>query len=294
MKFSDLMAGIAVTAVWGLNFSVIKLGLHTLDPFVLAGLRFFLCAIPTIFFIRKPDVPMKTIALYGIVFGAGLWGMVNLGVFLGASAGVASLVLQLSAFLTIFMGYFFLKETINKQKLLGFALSLAGLAFIMTVTDGSASALGIFFVLFGALSWSIANIIMKKSGTKNVFSFLVWACLYAPLPLFILAYFTGGSEVFTNLANNLDATAIFSVLFQVYPTTLIGYWVWNSLLSKYPVSSVAPLSLLVPVFGFAGSAIIFDEVISGEKIAACILILSGLMIALYGDKLKSLFNKETV
>jgi O-acetylserine/cysteine efflux transporter len=84
--------------------------------------------------------------------------------------------------------------------------------------------------------------------------------------------------------------AIFSILFQAYPTTLIGYWVWNSLISKYPVSSVAPLSLLVPIFGFAGSATIFGEVIGTAKIAACILILSGLIVALYGNKVRSLFK----
>lgn len=290
MKFSDLLAAILVTAVWGVNFSVIKLGLNTLDPFVLAGLRFLLCAVPTVFFIRRPDVPMKIVALYGVIFGVGLWGMVNLGVLLGASAGVASLVLQFSAFLTIFMGLIFLKEKISKQQMVGFAMALAGLAFIISLTDGSITLLGLAAVLFGALSWSLANIVLKKSGTKNVFGFLVWSCLFSPVPLFVMGYFTTGPQAYANLTDNLNTMAIFSVLFQAYPTTLIGYWVWNLLISKYPVSSVAPLSLLVPIFGFAGSSAIFSEVIGTEKIIACTLILSGLVVALYGNKVRSLFK----
>ncbi|MBM3115189.1 EamA family transporter [Jeongeupia naejangsanensis] len=293
MKFRDVLAAILVTGVWGVNFSIIKLGLNTLDPFVLAGLRFLFCAIPAVFFIRKPDVPMKVVALYGLIFGVGLWGMVNLGVRLGASAGVSSLVLQFSAFLTIFMGYVFLKEPIGRQKLAGFSMALIGLIVIMSLTDGSVTPLGLAMVLFGAVSWSLANIVMKKSRTKNVFGFLVWACLFAPLPLFVMAYLAGGARVYANFGDNLNAIAVFSVLFQAYPTTLIGYWVWNSLLSKYPVSSVAPLSLLVPVFGFAGSAVIFGEVIGSEKIAASLLILSGLTVALYGDKVKRLFTRTS-
>ncbi len=292
MKLQDLLAAIAITAVWGFNFSVIKMGLNTLDPFVLAGLRFLLCAVPLIFFLPKPDVPMKTVALYGLVFGAGLWGMVNLGVYQGVSPGVSSLVLQFSAFLTVFMGFLLLGETINKQQLLGFAVALVGLVVILSLTDGSVTVIGLAMVLFGALSWSVANIIMKKAQTKNVFVFLVWSCLFAPLPLFIIAGFTGGADAFLNLQNNLNGAAIFSVLFQAYPTTLIGYWVWNSLLRKYPVSSVAPLSLLVPVFGFAGSAVMFNEVINDDKLLACGLILSGLAITLYGDKIKLLFRPE--
>ncbi|WP_432723868.1 EamA family transporter [Jeongeupia wiesaeckerbachi] len=293
MKMRDVLAAILVTGVWGVNFSVIKLGLNTLDPFVLAGLRFLFCAIPAVFFIRKPDVPMKVVALYGVLFGVGLWGMVNLGVRLGASAGVSSLALQFSAFLTIFMGYVFLKEKISRQQLIGFTLALAGLIFILSLTDGSVTLLGLAMVLFGAVNWSLANIVMKKSKTKNVFGFLVWACLFAPVPLFFMAYLAGGAKVYMNLNDNLNAMAIFSVLFQAYPTTLIGYWVWNSLLSKYPVSSVAPLSLLVPVFGFAGSAVIFGEVIGGEKIAASLLILSGLTVALYGNKVKNLLARPS-
>ena len=290
MKFSDLLIAVVITAVWGLNFSVIKLGLTTLDPFILAGLRFFLCAFPLIFFIKKPDVPIKIVAIYGVIFGAGLWGMVNLGVYLGASAGVASLILQLSAFMTIFMGYFFLKETITKQKILGFILSLIGLTLIMTVTDGSVSLIGVGMVLVGALSWSITNILIKKSGTKNVFSFLVWGCVFASPPLFIIGYFTGGSQAYIHMAENLNQTAIFSILFQAYPTTLLGYWIWNSLLRKYPVSSVAPISLLVPVFGFFGYFLIFNEVITSLKITASIFILLGLIVSLYGDKLRSLYK----
>jgi len=57
-----------------------------------------LTAFPLVFFLPKPDVKLSIVALYGILFGVGLWGMVNLGIHLGASAGVASLLLQLSAY----------------------------------------------------------------------------------------------------------------------------------------------------------------------------------------------------
>ena len=83
----------------------------------------------------------------------------------------------------------------------------------------------------------------------------------------------------------IDNAAIFSILFQAYPTTLIGYWIWNSLLKTYPVSTVAPLSLLVPVFGLLGSALIFSEQIGLSKGVAAGLIILGLVVGLYGKQL---------
>lgn len=284
MKAKDFLLAILVTFIWGINFSIIKLGLTSLDPFMLSGLRFLLCALPLVFFIKKPNTSMFYIASYGILFGVGLWGMVTLGIYFGISAGVASLVLQMSAFLTVIMSAIILKESIDLSKKIAFVVALLGLSLIIIVTDGSVTLIGLVLVLIGALSWSITNIIIKKAGVKEVFSFIIWSSLFSPIPLFILAYITQGSIVYINFFENLNDIAIFSILFQVYPTTLIGYWVWNSLLTKYPVSSVAPLSLLVPIFGLFGSYLIFDENIGILKILACTLIVSGLIINTFGSK----------
>lgn len=83
----------------------------------------------------------------------------------------------------------------------------------------------------------------------------------------------------------MDNRALLSVLFQVYPNTLFGYWIWNSLLRQYPVFTVAPLSLLVPVFGILGSMMIFGEHISPQKMLALLLIIIGLTVGLYGQRL---------
>lgn len=285
MKQKDLFLAIFITAIWGINFSVIKLGLTSLDPFMLAGLRFLLCALPLIFFIKKPDVAFKYIISYGLLFGVGLWGIVSLGIYFGISAGMASLVLQLSAFITIILASIVLKEDIDIFKKLGIVIALLGLVLIITVTDGSVTLLGLVFVLVGAFSLSITNIIVKIVGTKNVFSFLIWSSIFSPIPLFILAYLTQGEIVFIDFFVNLDKVAIFSILFQVYPTTLIGYWVWNTLLNKYPASNIAPLSLLVPIFGLTGSYFIFDESIGIIKILACSIIIIGLLTNIYAKRL---------
>ena len=54
MKLHHLLLAILITAIWGINFSVIKLGLTTVDPFILAGIRFTLCALPALFLSPNP------------------------------------------------------------------------------------------------------------------------------------------------------------------------------------------------------------------------------------------------
>ncbi|WP_426201220.1 EamA family transporter [Pseudomonas sp. TWP3-1] len=285
MKARHLLLAIAITAIWGINFSVIKLGLTTVDPFILAGIRFTLCALPAILFIPKPDVQWRYIIGYGLVFGIGLWGVVNLGIKSGLSAGIASLVLQFSAFFTILLGSWVFKERISRFQYAGMALALCGLLSILSIVDGTVTTLGLSLVLLGAVAWSAANVINKKARTTEVFAFLVWSSAFSPIPLFALDYAVNGTTGYSALVSQLDYRAVLSILFQVYPNTLFGYWVWNSLLKQYPVSTVAPLSLLVPVFGLLGSVVIFDEQLSLNKIIAVVLIVSGLGVGLYGQRL---------
>jgi O-acetylserine/cysteine efflux transporter len=294
MKLPHLLLAILITAIWGINFSVIKIGLSSVDPFILAGIRFTLCALPALFFIKKPDVPWRYIIGYGLVFGIGLWGLVNLGIKAGLSAGIASLLLQFSAFFTILLGSFVFKESLTRYQIAGFALACTGLLSIVFITDGSVTLSGTLLVLAGAIAWSIANIIIKRSATKQIFAFLVWSSAFSPLPLFVLDWLVNGSNGYTALVSHVDYRAVLSILFQVYPNTLFGYWVWNSLLKQYPISTVAPLSLLVPVFGILGSMAIFGEAISSLKILALLLIISGLVVGLYGYRLRCLLRKKTV
>ena len=290
MKKVDLLLGIFVTGIWGANFSVIKLGLGALDPFLLTSLRFTLCFLPLIFFVKKPDVRLSIIALYGLLFGVGLWGIVNLGIYLGLSAGIASLILQFSAFFTIIFATFIFGERISKSQIAGMSVAFAGLISILAVTDGSVSTMGVALVIFGAICWSSCNIIVRKNKPANMLAFIVWSSLFSALPLFLITFLVKGPEPFHGLLQALNGMAVFSIMFQSYITTIFGYWIWNSLMKKYPASSVAPLSLFVPVSGLITSWLVFDERIAFGKIIAAILILSGMAIFIYAKSIEQYFG----
>ncbi|WP_399082058.1 EamA family transporter [Streptomyces sp. BBFR2] len=281
MKKQHILLAVAVTAIWGLNFSIIKIGLESVDPLILAGIRFALCALPAVFFLKRPQVPWRYITGYGLVFGVGLWGVVNLGIKAGLSSGIASLVLQFSAFLTILLGAVVFREKLSRFQYAGIAVALTGLFSVTFITDGTVTLTGIALVLLGAVAWSVANILMKKAAPKETLAFLVWSSLFSPLPLFALDLAVNGTTGYTALPHQIGWTAVLSLLFQAYPNTVLGYAIWNWLLREYPVSTVAPLSLLVPIFGVLGSILLFNEPLPPLKLLAGTLIITGLIIGLY-------------
>ncbi|MGR6779195.1 EamA family transporter [Moritella viscosa] len=283
---------VAVTCLWGFNFSVIKAGVDNLDPFILAGLRFTFAAFPAILFVRKPDVDWRYIALYGITFGVGVWGMMSMSIYMcGLSAGITSLTLEFSAFISVLMGFFFLKEHINMSLKIGLALSLLGLVFIANITDGSVTSIGLILALIGAFSFSSISLMVKKIDINDMFAFIAWSCLFAPLPLFAMAYVVNGVNLYSELTI-LNLTSFGSILFQAYPTTLLGYWIWNKMLTKYPLSMMSSFKLLVPIFALIGSVIFYDEQLGMNKIIAFSLIITGVVIPLVAPFIKSVWFKK--
>jgi O-acetylserine/cysteine efflux transporter len=286
MAIKHLLLGILVAAIWGANFSVIRLGLAEVDPFALACARFALSAFPLILLVPRPSTRLRHVAGYGALFGGGLWGLVNLGIHAGVPAGLASLLLQLSAFFTIVLASLVLGERIGRQQWLGMAIAGLGLAIILG-SGGGASPWGMALILAAALAWAVCNVIVRQAKPADMFAFLVWACAFATLALVALTLCAKGTAPFTRLGASMRPAVLFSIGFQAWVTTLFGYWVWNSLMKTYPVSQVAPLSLLVPVAGLLTSHLVYGEPVGGAKLVAALCILSGIAVMFFGSRMLS-------
>ncbi len=278
MRLKDLLLGLSIMCLWGFNFSVIKLGADQINPILLTTLRFTFAVLPVIFFIKRPKVKLRYLVGYGVTFGVGVWGMMTSAITLGVSAGMAGVLMDLSLIASLLIGWLVLKEKISPRQSVGAGLILLGAVVSLSLEDGSVPLAGLLLVLIGALSWAVIGLIVKLANTQQIFAFSVWGMLFAPLPLAALALISYGPEVFITLPEQMNGSVWFSVLFQAYPTTLLGYWLWNRLITQYPLSTVAPLTMLTPVFGLLGSMIFHGETISDTKLLACALILIGFLI----------------
>jgi O-acetylserine/cysteine efflux transporter len=279
MTTKDIFISLALMCLWGFNFSAIKLGAMQTDPILLTALRFTFAVFPAILFVRRPPEAARYLIAYGLIFGLGVWGMMVWSINLGVSAGMAGLLMDMSIISSMALGYFLLKEAITANKFIGAALAVGGLLVSLALSDGSVPLRALPLTLIAAFSWSLMALVVKRSKTKHVFAFSVWGMLFAPLPLVLFAYLLNGVQPFVDLPSQLNSQVWFSILFQAYPTTLLGYWVWNRLTIKYPLSTMAPFTLLTPIFGLIGSMIFFDEGVTTLKLLAYALILSGLAVS---------------
>src|SRR5258708_35119278 len=124
-------SALLVILIWGTNFVAMKFGLLTLSPMLLSALRFVVASLPFLLFVRPPkSVGWRYLAAYGLVQGVGQFGMLFLGLKLGMPAGMASVVLQTQAFVTLLLAAFLLGEPARLWHWLGLVVSLGGLVAI--------------------------------------------------------------------------------------------------------------------------------------------------------------------
>ena len=280
MQKKHLTLAVLVTAIWGFNFPVTKLGLAAIDPLLLTALRFTLAALPWVFFVKRPPIAIKWLAAYGLIFGVAMWALINLGIEWGVPPGTAALLIQFSAFFTMGWGVLLFREHLSPGQMLGMGLAVLGLVSIILASPGHGTTLGYGLLLVSAFSWSVGNVIIKQSKVREMFAFVVWASVFPPIPLLALTWLAHGPAPFAALATQFEWVAVFSLLFQVYAATHFCYWGWNLLLREYPVSTVAPLSLLIPVFGIAGSMLMLGHRVGFSEGVSMVLILSALAVGL--------------
>jgi O-acetylserine/cysteine efflux transporter len=280
LTWRDAGLALAVIFVWGTNFVVIRLGLDVLPPLFFAALRFLFVLLPACFFLKKPDVRWANLAFYGLAIGMGQFGLLFIAMNGHISPGLASLVVQMQVFFTIGLAMWRTGEKIKSHQLAAFALALAGMGVIAVHNGPGTTILGLVLVLGAALSWALGNQAGREAGSVNMLAYVVWAALFSVPPLLILSLLLEGpAAIAAGLAHATPLTWA-AVAWQSVGNTMFGYACWAWLLSRYPAATIAPLSLLVPVFGFGASAMILGEPMPSWKIIATLLIMAGLAVNL--------------
>ena len=274
------LLALSVVFVWGVNFVVIKLALHDLPPLLFAALRFTFVVIPAVFFFKKPSVSWRNLCAYGVLIGAGQFGLLFLAMKGHITPGLASLVVQAQVFFTIGLSMWMTGERMKSYQWPSLLLSVAGISVIALHTDATTSLLGLSLVLLAAMSWALGNIVSKRAGAINMLAYVVWSSPFAAICLWVLAFaFEGGTAISAGL-RGADAMTWAAIAFQSLANSIFGYGAWAWLLSRYPASTITPMALLVPVFGMGASSLFLSEAMPLWKISAALMVITGLALNL--------------
>ncbi|KOV51939.1 membrane protein [Streptomyces sp. AS58] len=214
MRPAHLALAVLVAAVWGVNFTVIEIGLDRFPPLLFSAL------------------------------------------FAAAALG----------------------ERPSRLGVTGMAVALAGIA-VAAVDEGTTGPLTAFaLVVAAAACWGASNVLTRRAAPPDALNFMVWVSAVPVLPLLLLSLWTEGPARDLEALRALDRQGAGTILYVAWITTVFGFGAWGLLLRRHPASTVAPFSLLVPVFGMTSAALFLGEPVTPLRWCAAVLLVGGVAV----------------
>lgn len=285
MPLRDILLALLVVFIWGTSFIGMRYGVEEMPPLMLTAARFFFSAIPAIFLLPRPGAAPKSVIGYGFVLGVGMFGAVIMAIHLGMPIGLTSIIAQTQVYFTMLIAFVLYGERPTRLQLIGAALAAVGMIIFARERAASAPLGPFLLVLFGAFCWGIANIIGKRAAPGNMPSFIAWASLVSPVPLVLASLMLDGPKAAVASLHWPSLTLALSVAYIAFFATNIGFALWGLLLSRHPINSVAPFSLLIPIVGMASGVILFQEKITPGILIGSAVVMGGLALNVFGDRL---------
>jgi drug/metabolite transporter (DMT)-like permease len=279
-KSATAYAGLLVLSViWGIAFVAIKQADTELSPVNLALLRWFIASIPFLILLpiigrpkaklERNDVPRLLLMAFANVAGYHLslnYAETTL------SAGLSALLIAFGPIFIVILSYLLLDERAGRRVLLGLALAIAGTAVLsagsISISDLSSYG-GILEALTTALCYAIFTVLAKPLVHK-----------YGSAPTTILAGLIGTAMLLPLLspslvtqATNLSFYGWASVLYLSLLSTVFGYLMFYTLVSRGAVTRLSIQLYLIPVVSVIGGAVLL-----GEAVTLSVLVGGGLML----------------
>jgi O-acetylserine/cysteine efflux transporter len=278
MRLAHVALAVLVAAIWGLNFVIIDVGLDDFPPLLLSALRFALASLPLLVMRGGPGVPWRWVVAVAAAIGIVKFSLLFVGMDIGMPAGLASLVLQVQAFFTLGFAAVLLRERLRAAQVAGLVLATCGLVLVATDLGGAATPAGFALVIAAAAAWGIGNVAIKRAAPADPFRFMTWMCLIPPVPLLVLSLSFEGPRAIGDALAGITLGGLGAVAYIAFAATTVGWGLWAYLMRAYSAGTVAPFSLLVPVFGLGFAALLLGEALTWRTVTAAVLVVSGVLL----------------
>jgi drug/metabolite transporter (DMT)-like permease len=275
-----------IVATWACNWPLMKLALGEIAPFAFALLRMtgavgLLTAWLMLTGQKLLPVAGERWALFWVgqaqVSGFILFSIVGLAIVPAGRAIVLAYTMPLWA---IPLGRLVAPEPMPWPKIIGAGVGFFGLVVFMSprlIDWGSGRALfGNLCLLLAAIAWALGACLYRRRRWATPFWAQTWWQLAGGCGATALAAII----VRTDIAAGLTPLVVAILVYNWIVTTVLGYFLWNRVLTLLPPAVAGQVVTLTPVGGFVLSVLMFGGAVGADTMAGIALIVAGLALTL--------------
>jgi O-acetylserine/cysteine efflux transporter len=278
----DLVFMVFINLIWGLNLVASKWGVNAFPPVFFTALRFGSVALFLLPLLRVPRGQMRNLLLAAMLTGPAAFGLLFIGLDLVRDASMVAIAGQLSVPFSTLLSVWLLGETIRWRRRLGIALAFLGIVVIGLDPRAFNYWEGLLLVVLSCLANSFGLIFIKRLKEVRALQLQAWVALAGVPVLLVLSFISESGHA--QAVAEADLRAWSALAFTAVLSSLVAHTGWYYLLSRYPVTSLSPLTLLSPVFGvFFGVTLLHDQ-LTWRMVLGGALTLVGVFIVLLRER----------
>ena len=239
-----------------------------------------------ILLIKQQKLNTSRIAITNYIYaGLGVFITMSLVYFSSQSvpSGIISVIFGLTPIITGVFALLLLQESFFKiHKILGLLLGLLGLIIIFghTFKISHEMILGLISLTFAMAFQSFISVKLKQINAPISTLETTTGALIVSLPLFLLTWLLTHGEIPT-----VSLQAALSIGYLAIFGSVIGFMSYYYLIKHTSVQVVGIVPLITPIFALLLGANLNNETLTNQQLIGVILVLFGLAIYEYGNKL---------
>ena len=275
----------AVTLLWGLNWPAMRAAVVELSPLTFRVVCVVVAGAGLLGIAALAKEPMwprpaawRPILLLSLVNVTG-WQMLSALALQHIGGGHGAIIAYTMPIWATLFSALWLKERIDRRKILALGLGMAGMLALFGKDLGSLgeTPLGMLYMLGAALCWALATVGIKTYRWGiGIVALSGWQLVIGGLPIVLAWLWLEPDPDFSHLTWR-------GVLAAGYAATvalIFCFTAYNKIVTLLPASVAAVSTLAIPVVGVLASALLLGEPVGFGEIAALALVLVALSLAL--------------
>jgi O-acetylserine/cysteine efflux transporter len=273
---------IGINLIWGLNLIASKIGVGYFPPIFFTTLRFVSVLLVLLPMIKIQPGQMKNLIAATALTGPIAFAFLFVGLRKAEDASTVAIATQLGVPFSTLLSVWLLGETIRWKRRLGIALAFGGIVIIGFDPRVIDYWEGLALVVISCMFSSLGLIYVKRLRNIQPLQLQAWtAIIGAPLLLLVSLILESG-QVHALTTTGWQGWS--ALAFTVLMSSLVAHTGWYYLVSRYPVTSLSPITLLSPLFGIFFGVMLLNDQLTGRMLLGGAITLIGVLIVVVREK----------
>ena len=276
VRRSHLWQLVGINAIWGFNIVAVKLSADRFPPVFLSFLRFLIVGLVVWPWLRIRQGEMRWLLTAATCSGGLQFAVMYSGVALSGNMSSVAIAAQLGVPFATLLSIGFLGERIHWRRWLGIGMSFIGVGLIGFSPDVFHSWAGLLLIVVAAFIGAVGLIAIKRVHELEPLelqAWLAWGSVPLLLPLSLVL--EDGQLQSLWSAGPIGWGAL---LYSAALASLVAHTAYFALIRRYPVTSVAPITVLTPIFSVLFSVLLLGDVLDWRMIFGGLLTLTGITV----------------